>query len=403
MRLRTAFRLALILSFAMRGTGVLAQGGSLTRAAAVRTALERGARLGVAQADTAVASAQLIAARALPNPTLTATYSKAFPTQHLSVDVPLDFPMLRQLRVRSAQTGIQAAQLRYQLARATIALDADTTYTRAIASRERVALSRRNALDADSVLHMVERRRDAGDASEMDVELARVNAGQQANLATADSLTWISALLDLQAVLGMAGERLEIQATDSLSLPPEATTPATTTLGDSAARLALESASLTARLQHRSLWSQFSVSLGAERGDPDQSGILPTVGLGIGLPLFDRNRGAIATAEAERLRAQAELALSRAQTRNEIAHAVRERENALAKVSRDRALVASANRVAAMALTAYREGASSLPNVLEAQRSARDILGQYIDDLANAWIATAELRVFAITPSGNVP
>jgi outer membrane protein TolC len=62
-------------------------------------------------------------------------------------------------------------------------------------------------------------------------------------------------------------------------------------------------------------------------------------------------------------------------------------------------LVASANRVAAMSLTAYREGESSLPNVLEAQRNAREILGQYIDDLADAWIASASLRVYTLTPS----
>ena len=78
-------------------------------------------------------------------------------------------------------------------------------------------LSRRNALDADSLLHMVERRRDAGDASDMDVELARVNAGQQANIAAADSLTWISTLLDLQAALGMTSDRRSrFDATDSL-------------------------------------------------------------------------------------------------------------------------------------------------------------------------------------------
>jgi hypothetical protein len=38
--------------------------------------------------------------------------------------------------------------------------------------------------------------------------------------------------------------------------------------------------------------------------------------------------------------------------------------------------------------------------VLEAQRNAREILGQYIDDLAAAWIATASLRVYTLTPAG---
>ncbi len=219
--------------------------------------------------------------------------------------------MLRQLRILSPrEVGVQAAQLKTLLARAMIALDADTTYTHAIAAREKVGLSHRNALDADSLLHMVERRRDAGDASDMDVELARVNAGQQANIATADSLTVISSLLDLQAILGYSVDRLEVQAVDSLGTPPTSIAPASTTLSESAAQLSLQSADLNARLQHRSIWQQFSVSVGLEHGDPSQPGILPTFGIGLGLPIFDRNRGPIATAEAERLRAQAELTLA---------------------------------------------------------------------------------------------
>ena len=50
-----------------------------------------------------------------------------------------------------------------------------------------------------------------------------------------------------------------------------------------------------------------------------------------------------------------------------------------------------------MSLTAYREGASTLPNVLEAQRNARDIRAQYIDDLARARIASATLRALTLT------
>jgi cobalt-zinc-cadmium efflux system outer membrane protein len=398
------FRTALIMACAARAVPLNAQiptqATSLTRADAVQTALERGARLGVARADTAVANAALITARELPNPSLSASYSAATPNYHLLADVPIDFPWLRGLRVQSAQLGLQAAQYRFQFARAMIALDADTTYTHAIAARERVALSRRNALDADSLLHMVERRRDAGDASDMDVEVARVNAGQQVNTATADSLTWLSSLLDLQAVLGLGGTEPEIRATDSLTAPPDAIVPAARTLTETAAGVSLESAALAARLQRRSVWSQFSVNGGIEYHDPSgQTGILPTFGIGIGLPIFSRNRGPIAQADAERTRAAAELAFASVDARNQIAHATRERENALARVTRDQAVVVSADRVAAMSLTAYREGASSLPNVLAAQRSARDVLSQYIDDLANAWVATAELRVLATPPS----
>jgi cobalt-zinc-cadmium efflux system outer membrane protein len=196
----------------------------------------------------------------------------------------------------------------------------------------------------------------------------------------------------------MTNDGLQVQATDSLVMPPEAALPSKT-LNEIAANAALESATLAERLQHRSVWSQPSISVGFEYKDPDQTGLLPTLGLGIGLPLFDRNRGPIAQAEAERIRAEAELRLAQVEARNDIAHATRERENALARAVRDQALVASANRVVSMSLTAYQEGASSLSNVLEAQRTARDVLSQYIDDLASAWIATAELRALAASAS----
>lgn len=374
-----------------------------SRAQAVQTALERGTRLAVAAADTAVAAAQVVVARAFPNPTLTGSYSKSYPQQHFSAEIPFDLPGIRSLRTQSARLELDAARLRFQLARATIALDADTSYTHAIAAREHLVLSRRNALDSDSLLHMVERRRDAGDASDMDVELARVNAGQQENTAAADSLTFISALLDLQATLGILSSQLEVTATDSLGAPPPAPVPADSTINESAAGLSLAAANAGLRLQHRSLFSTPSVSVGFEHGDPSQPGILPTFGLGIAIPLFDRNRGQIAVAQAEQIRAQAELALARVEARSEIAHATRERANAVAKVSRDQVVVASADRVATMSLTAYREGAASLPNVLEAQRSAREVLGQYIDDLAAAWVATAELRVLSYTSTSRLP
>ena len=66
---------------------------------------------------------------------------------------------------------------------------------------------------------------------------------------------------------------------------------------------------------------------------------------------------------------------------------------AMARVQRDRRLLASADRVAAMSLQAYAEGAVALPNVLETQRNAREALGRYVDDLAAASNAAAAVRL----------
>ncbi|MDP9203773.1 MAG: TolC family protein, partial [Gemmatimonadota bacterium] len=332
-----------------------------------------------------------------------ATYSKSTPHYHEIVDLPLDLTGVRSARVRSARAIRLASQYRFQFERAAAALDADTTYTRALAAVERLHLAKRNAKDADSLRRMAIVRRDAGDASELDVLLATLNAGQAANLAAADSITVVSTIFDLQAVMGRDNTLLLITPVDSLTLPPTPGTEAVSAvaLPVVAAEQALTAADLSVRVQRRSLFTPLSIQAGIEHGDPLEPGLLPTIGLSIPLPLLNRNRGSIAQAEAERERARAELALARIETQTAIGRALRQRNLALEKIRRDRLLVESANRIAAMSLTAYREGAQGLPAVLEAQRNAREILLQYIDDLAEAWIATATLRLYALTATSR--
>ncbi len=52
-----------------------------------------------------------------------------------------------------------------------------------------------------------------------------------------------------------------------------------------------------------------------------------------------------------------------------------------------------------MSLQAYAEGVVALPNVLEAQRNARQALGRYIDDVAAANDAAAAVRLLTATES----
>jgi cobalt-zinc-cadmium efflux system outer membrane protein len=141
------------------------------------------------------------------------------------------------------------------------------------------------------------------------------------------------------------------------------------------------------------------LQVGFDAHDPSgaETGLLPTVGISLPFPLFNVNRGSIAVAAAERDRAQAELALARQESEAMIAQAVRERDVALLAARRDQLLLARAQRVAAMSLEAYREGAIPLANVLEAQRSARDVVAQYIDHVAAAHDANDAVRLFTLT------
>jgi cobalt-zinc-cadmium efflux system outer membrane protein len=377
----------------------------VTRSEAIAAALSHGPRLSVARADTAAARAQLATASALSNPSLAASYTKSVPQYHITLDLPFDLPGVRGTRIQSAKASLLAAQYRFRFERAAIILDADTTYTRAQAALAHARLSRRNASDADSLLRMAVARRDAGDASELDVQLALVNAGQQENVAVADSVAAVLSLDELRTVMGIAANAGALVIADSLAPPTsDSALPFTgNTLPVAAASATLTAAELGVRLQRRSVFGSPSVLAGFDTHDPTgaEPGILPTVGFSIPLPLLNRNRGPIAAAEAERTKARAELDLARLESAAQIARAQRERNAALARVTRDQRLVSSANRVAAMSLTAYRAGASSLPNVFEAQRNAREVLAQYIDDTAAALIANSTLRLMTLTPASQ--
>lgn len=391
----------------LSGAGAQGTPYPLTREQAIDSALARGGRLGVARADTLVAFAGLRSARTWENPVLSLGYSKDIPQYHTTLELPIDYPWVRGPRVRAAEATREAAQLRFSFERASVALDADTLYTLVLAARAHLQLSRRNAEDADSLRRIAIARRNAGDASDLDVELATVTAGQQENVAAADSLALVSALLDLQTVIGVESERVEIVPVDSLTVgplfsgdgDPPASVAADVPIAVAAAGLSLRAAELTLRQQRRTLFALPALIVGFDTRDPSHEtrGLLPVVGIALPIPLLNRNRGAVALAEAQRARSRAELDLARAESRARIGRALRERTTALAKVRRDTLLATAADRVAAMSLTAYREGAASLPNVLEAQRSARDVRSQYVDDLAQAWIATATLRVVSMT------
>jgi outer membrane protein, heavy metal efflux system len=366
----------------------------VTRREAIAAALAHGPRLALAAADTSAARAVLLGARAYANPTLNLSATKDFPRKHIFADIPLDFPWLRQARIASASAARASALNLFALQRAAVTFDAETTYINAVVADAQARLSRRNAQDADSLRRMAAARRAAGDASDLDVELATIAAGQQDNQALADSLTAAASLLDLQTVMGDSTRTVTIALADTLSL----TDTAVAVRGGvpyavRAAREAVTSADQALVEQRRSIWGSASLQLGVDYADNSQSGYLPLIALAIPIPIFNRNGSGVAAAQADRQRARAELRLTELENQRDIAQVTEARAIALERVGRDRTLLTSANRVAGLALTAYREGASPLADVLQAQANARGTLAQYITDVGAANAAAAALRL----------
>lgn len=372
----------------------------VTRDAAVAAALDRGSATLIARADTSAARAGVIIARAFPNPTLSASATRATPQLHALIDLPLDVPWIRSPRIQGAQALRTVAGLQFAYTRATVRYDVEVAYGSALAAAERAALSARAARDADSLHTLARVQRDAGGASDLDVELALINADQQANAALGDSLAAIGALLDLQVMMGLEGDAPRITLADSLpvllhdvatphaglrGVPlPVAAAEANVTAQERALTLARRRAALVPSLQ-----------LGFEGRDPSGSepGVLPVIGLAIPLPILSTYRGDIALAAANRQRAAAELTGVRRDASAAIARADRELAVAAARLARDARLVSTGRIVAAKSVTAYAEGAASLADVLQAQRSARDAFAQYVTDAIAASNAAAAVRL----------
>ena len=354
-------------------------------------ALANGSRVALAAADEALARADAVTARAFPNPTVSADYSKSAPQYHLTADQPLEFPWLRSARIRAAQAGALGARYRLRIEQAAVRYAVDSAYVQAAAARELYALSARTEREGSELVRIARTREQAGDASELDVELALVAQGGLQSTALADSLTAIAAILDLQALMGIPSAHPTIILADSLaSLPALApAVPASVDGGALALRAAAAQTDVQARtasiaVERANRWAAPSVTAGVEWHDPTggEKGYLPTFGISIPIPLWDRNRGPIAAAQAGLQRAQAELLA--AQREGAAAQAAAERSRAAAAVSveRGRALLAHAERVVALSTQGYREGAFPITTVIDARRAARDVLRQYVQDLA---------------------
>src|SRR6059036_2698693 len=272
----------------------------VTRAQAVAAALARGARAAFGRADTAAASGALHAARLYPNPTALGSYSRDVPHYHVTADLPLDLPWIRSARIGAAASARDAARYNFAFERAAIRFDVDTAYTRALAALARARLSRRNALDADSLLKMAQLRREVGDVSELDVRLAAVNAGQLENAAVDDSLAAVDAVLAVQLAMGLQGEERTTALADSLAPPTDSfAVAAGEPLPVAQAAASLRSAERTLTFVHRSLFAP-SFEVGVESKDPTGSepGLLPTFGISLPIPLFNWSGGGGARAAA---------------------------------------------------------------------------------------------------------
>jgi cobalt-zinc-cadmium efflux system outer membrane protein len=126
--------------------------------------------------------------------------------------------------------------------------------------------------------------------------------------------------------------------------------------------------------------------------------------VGVNLPIFNRNQGNIAAADADRERATLEVQRVALVLRQMTAPIVQNyaSSRAIAERYQSRTLP-NARRAYELYLRKYHEGAAAYPQVLIAQRTLVQLETSYINTLENVWINAAALQGLLLTDGLDLP
>jgi len=114
--------------------------------------------------------------------------------------------------------------------------------------------------------------------------------------------------------------------------------------------------------------------------------------VGISLPIFNRNQGAIAAARADSRRAKLDLDRARLSIRTRLADAFLEYQNALATAERfQKDIMPKAQRAYELYLTGFRRMAAAYPQVLISQRNLYQLQEDYASALITVWQRSVDI------------
>ncbi len=305
---------------------------------------------------------------------------------------------LREAELQVARAWLRAAVASGALDIATQQYDALREIARVDAERLREglvseAVGLRTSLEADRArVALVSARNEAAVAQADLARLLGIPEGAPLSLATLAAPTLPQSPDTTAAVAGAVARRPDVQARDAA-------------VREAQRRLAAE---------QRGVFGEVQLQGGTKETGGFMTG---QVGLAMPMPFFNRNSGA-------RQRAAGQLAEARI-VRDDLRRTVRAGVvNALAHYGEVRAAAADAatfgargREVARIARLSYREGHTTLTELLDAERAAADAMHQHLRWAADAWLARLELErtlgarldaespldlpVLAPTPSGE--
>jgi cobalt-zinc-cadmium efflux system outer membrane protein len=386
---------------------------TLTVDEAVTLAIRQNPRLTAAARDVAAARAGVRSARALTNPTLlfTPAIVRGGSDEEILLQQPLELS-----GTRSARTGVARAQLRQAQADAvvqlrTLVFDTRSAYYELARAQELLSVAGEVLQTTEEFDRITRRLAEEGlrpgiDRIQTGIEVTR--ARQQVTLADARVRTAAAAL---NTLLGRPPTE-PVAAASPLSFTPEAVDAAALTQQALTVR-----AEITLEVAQREKLRQ-QARLGRAEGRPDLVPQLrtesitrgprePGIGVAISLPFLDygSRRNRVRQAEEAARAQEARISAMQNQVRQEVERALA-RLLAAEAVIRDyqQGVLEQSRRLLEASRTGFQAGQYSVIQVLEAQRTFRQVQSDYLNAQADYALARAELeRATGTVPADLLP
>ena len=312
----------------------------------------------------------------------------------------------RRLRVRVSEAALQAARFGRQEAERTLTTLLKQQYLQASLAQLSLELTEAVRGSAQKTLGLVEARYKAGAVSEADLARASVFAleAEQAQDSAQQSLRFAQA--NLAFLLGCRGETQNYQLERRFehpdlqdAIPLDRARLVQEALGQRPDLLSAQAQERRAeaglQLAHRNWAPDLTWSFNLSQEGTGQNALQPrtyTLGLAVPLPSLRRQRGEITKAEADRRTQVLQKSKAQAQVVQEVSTSVAAFESGRTRLERmEGSLLKAARRASELVSFQYEKGATSLLDVLDAQRTCMATQAEYLQNLNDYWTASFQL------------
>jgi cobalt-zinc-cadmium efflux system outer membrane protein len=374
----------------------------LTLDQAVAESVRKNMGLLAEKANIAIADARILSARLRPNPVFSAgadhldmlgtgfnETNGGGPSEHsLRMDFPIETGGKRARRTELAQLSRSVAELQFQNAARSLALEIANLFVDAQMDQETLSLAKENLTYFESIVEVNAARLRAGEIAEVELLRSRLAALQQRNVVREAESRRRAALIRLQSAMGRA------EPSRLLELAGELRRDAAVAARDQWRQAALGNRPdlLALRKDLARAGAELNLQVAQAKADPAvgteyrrQQGVNGTsnsmgVFLEIPLPVFNRNQGEISRDRLEQSQAglrvrQIEIAIA---GEVDVAH-----EQAMAAESLLRniegEMFEQAQEVRKVTEFAYRRGHATLLELLDAQRAHHETVYALIE------------------------